>query len=869
MRSMFFTRWLLLFCASSFIADELNAAELIQLTEKNFEALCPRGKEVDAIYGDWVLRNEHIVTVIGAPKAGRNANMTVRNVSGMLIDFTARAGQSDQLSCFYPAGNRYTFTDPASVVVIVDGRQVPLNAQPRFEARQLQVTFTGSPLKGQESQASVTYLLGDGDTGLGYRVELFNKTEAALPLPAQDLIRCDGATFKFGNEESSRLFWAEERFYHQAYGLLLESGTVQHGQDSRTLTIADATDTGDTAQANEVAPGKSRTWAGKLFCSQGLPGLRALAQAVADKLPTQTYQLKLNSRDGDVQQAEVEITADNKSLGIVSSDNEGLVRLRLTPGEYAVKIQAVGRDLREHTFKLGTSPLAESLTLHPASRVAVTVTDQAGRPLAAKLQFLGRGSTESPNFGPDTNDHGVRNLLYTANGKASAPIVAGQYEIIASHGPEYDMVTQTIEVRPGQSTQVRVQLNKSVDTTGWVSGEFHSHSTPSGDNTSMQRGRVLNLLAENLEFAPCTEHNRIDTYAEHLIALRATDQMATCTGMELTGSLLPVNHQNAFPLHRHPHVQDGGGPTTDADPIVQIQRLAMWDDNSDKVVQINHPNIPQILGDRDADGVADEGFGKMFDFMDVIEVDPLSAIFTTPTADLPPRDRSLHAAFYWMQLLNLGYHTPGVVNTDAHYNYHGSGWLRNYIASSTDDPAKISTEEMVRVIQAGNMVMTTAPFLQVELRAEVDGQPQRFNPGDRVALGTGPAKLWIRVQCANWYDINRVQVFANGRPHPQLNFTRTTHGQMFGNTAVRFEAEMVVPELKGDTHLIATAVGEGLTLGTVMGDDRGKLTPIAVANPIYVDVDGDKFKPNGDNLGVPFLLPPGKQVSPDSDDSSK
>jgi hypothetical protein len=28
--------------------------------------------------------------------------------------------------------------------------------------------------------------------------------------------------------------------------------------------------------------------------------------------------------------------------------------------------------------------------------------------------------------------------------------------------------------------------------------------------------------------------------------------------------------------------------------------------------------------------------------------------------------------------------------------------------------------------------------------------------------------------------------------------------------------------------------------------------PFAVSNPIFVDVDGGGFKPNGDDLGVPF-----------------
>ena len=50
-------------------------------------------------------------------------------------------------------------------------------------------------------------------------------------------------------------------------------------------------------------------------------------------------------------------------------------------------------------------------------------------------------------------------------------------------------------------------------------------------------------------------------------------------------------------------------------------------------------------------------------------------------------------------------------------------------------------------------------------------------------------------------------------------------------------------------------IGEGLKLGPVMGEERGELPPVAVTNPIFLDVDGSGFQGNGDDLGVPFMLP--------------
>jgi hypothetical protein len=45
------------------------------------------------------------------------------------------------------------------------------------------------------------------------------------------------------------------------------------------------------------------------------------------------------------------------------------------------------------------------------------------------------------------------------------------------------------------------------------------------------------------------------------------------------------------------------------------------------------------------------------------------------------------------------------------------------------------------------------------------------------------------------------------------------------------------------------AIGERSKLGPVMGPEHAADLPVAVSNPIFVDVDGGGFKPNRDTLG--------------------
>ena len=832
------------------LSNNLFAADLQQLTEENYASLVPNGKETDAIYGDWILRNDQIVVVIAQPVTGRNANMTVRGVSGMVIDMTRRNYANDQLGCFYPAGGRYLFDSADSLKILADEKAIDLANTKLIKAKSIQLSLVGKPIAENQTEARVTYTFRDGQSWLEYQVEVTNKSSSPQKLTAQDSIRCDGTIFRFGNDEDTRLFYAEDEYFGQCYGFLPNEGVFERGADKRSLLLKSM-----AATDSEIASGEKLTWGGKVYCSQGLPGVRGWASGLASKQSTLPLQIKLQSPQGSIEHAQVELFTGDKSLGTIDSDATGFVRADLLPGKYVAKIKSHGRDDREQEFELVDKPLTETLSLPTASRVQASIVDGDGKPIPAKVQFIPAEGTAMPDFGPDSAISAIKNVVYCAKGKFEQPLAPGVYKAIISHGPEFDADTQDIEVRPGGLLQLKSSLKRTVLTQGWVSSDFHSHSSPSGDNVSHQTGRVLNLLAEHIEFAPCTEHNRIDTYEDDLLLLKATGAMATCTGMELTGSPLPINHQNAFPLHRHEHHQDGGGPTADADPLKQIERLALWDSGSSKVVQTNHPNIPQILGDRDLDGKADEGFRGMLGWMDVIEVHPPEGIFNFPKAGGAPKDSQLNPIFYWLQLLNLGYRIPGVVNTDAHYNFHGSGWLRNYMECSTDNPAEIQIDEMIHSAEHGHMVMTTGPFLEAQVRLQRDGKAEYYTCGEDVQMKDQTAKLWICVQCPNWFDVNRIQVFANGRPLAELNFTRKTHADRFSDKNVRFETEIDLPKFEVDTHLIVATIGEGLTLGAVMGPEQGKLPPAAVANPIFLDVDGSGFKANRDDLGVPFMLP--------------
>ncbi len=828
-----------LIAVTLFIAllPHVRATEVIKLTPDTWQDAAPRGKEADRIYGDWVLRNDRIVAVIAEAIPTRNANMTVRNVGGSVIDLTQRDRQSDQLSAYYPLGSLYKLSG---------------GTQRAGKDDAASLRFAG-PTEDGRSATQVTYELPDGAPWLKIITRVTNTSDKPLELKPQDAIRADGE-FAFGVDDDGALVWAYDKHWRQAYGtLLLDSPwkfVLEEGR--RPLLRLEPKD----GKAVTLEPGASHEIVRYLFPAADTIEVKALARELrGEKLSSVV--LAVTDPDGPVDAADVDVkTAAGASVGHARTDSEGRLKVRLPNGRYQAVVSAQGRGEKTLTWDVDDD-LEDKVALPSPGYVVAKITGEDGQKIACKIQFSGQDDTPDPNFGPDSAIHGVRNLQYSADGQARVPLAPGKYDVIVSHGPEYDAVFTEVSVERGRDTPLAATLKRTVDTTGWLSADYHSHSTPSGDNTASQRGRVLNLLAEHIEFAPCTEHNRVTVYDPHLEHFDAKDRMLSCPGMELTGRPLPINHQNAFPLKHKPRTQDGGAPVTDVDPVVQIERLAMWDDGSDKLVQINHPNLVQMVGDKDLNGSPDGGFEKMFSFMDVIEVHPLDNIFERPDQLPGPRDRS-NPIFHWLQLANLGYRMPGVVNTDAHWNFHGSGWLRNYIKSSTDEPTQADVHDLVHDSEHGHIVMTNGPFLEVSARAAKGDKVA--DVGDDLEASDGRVKLKVRVQCPNWLAVNRVQVFVNGKPKSKLNFTERTNPDMFHEGTVVFDEEIPVA-LDADAHLVVACAGEGETLGPVMGPDRGELMPAAVGNPIFVDVDGGGFKPNGDMLGLPLPIEPGLKPS--------
>ena len=239
----------------------------------------------------------------------------------------------------------------------------------------------------------------------------------------------------------------------------------------------------------------------------------------------------------------------------------------------------------------------------------------------------------------------------------------------------------------------------------------------------------------------------------------------------------------------------------------------------------------------------------------------------------------------WFSFLNYGLVVTGVGNSDSHDVAAEMGLPRNYIVSSTDDPFNIDPREIYRNYKARRLTVSLGPFLTFEIE---DG-----TIGDEVsALGKDKLKMHIKVQTASWFGVDHIEIYRNAQlekiiriePAPEaiVDFDETIEldtpdvdswyvvmaygldgkyllspvykrmplGKMLIPTIIAMGAQAILVSFQNVINEVENLVGpeliDGLLgglLGTQELPDSFPMFPLAVTNPIWVDVDGGGFEP--------------------------
>ncbi len=465
----------------------------------------------------------------------------------------------------------------------------------------------------------------------------------------------------------------------------------------------------------------------------------------------------------------------------------------------------------------------------PHGVLTFTIVDESNLTTPGRLTFLDASLKPAKVFSrhreaPERlamRDH----VLYSINGTDRVTVPPGSYRVFASKGLEWSVAEQSLVITQGSEVSLRFALRREVDTTGWVSGDFHLHTlTHSGHGDANLKERVITFLGEGVEFAVATDHNHNTDYHPTMTELGVNDALTAVTGNEVS---VPVGHFNAFPLEPDREIPDVNAK--DAKVLFRMIRQEPNRYGVTPIIQVNHPRWSTIdyFGRCELDPVTLEAgrdtWSWGFDTVEIFNENEGFGYFDAEV-DKVEVSKSKHSVLHeWFKILNSGRRIRAVGNSDSHdVSAELAGYPRNFIRSATDDPGAISVSQIAESIRSGAVFTTIGPFVEFS----VNGAPM----GGDARAENGAVTAHVRVQAASWIDCDRIKVVVNGDvlqviPVPQ-------HREV-----LRFDGTLTIAVTR-DCWISLIVEGDD-PLAPIVTPQQRPVRPIAVLNPVWVDGDGD------------------------------
>jgi len=617
--------------------------------------------------------------------------------------------------------------------------------------------------------------------------------------------------------------------------------------------------------------------------------------------------------------------AQGRPVNQIETDTSGAFLATLPAGSYSYTVNVDDRTESAPTpitIRVGEQTGAH-IKLAPPATIAVSVIDELGRHAPSKIQLMGTFPQANAGKDPrtflyslqkgekrrptafDGSTRYIEGAWWTKDGRVSARVRPGTYDVIVSRGPEYEVTTKTVTVAAGQFAEAQLALTRAYDSPGWVSGDFHLHAAPSTDSGLPIDERVISCAAEGLEIAVATDHNYITDYAPVISAIGLDPWLLGIPGMELT--TFEMGHFNGYPLRIDPGSTRGGEFLWANQPPQKLfdQLRALAVDPAKGIVQVNHPR-QQVLGyfaqffidDATAQPFTPAGilgvfapYGEEFqpdkmsyDF-DAIELLTGRKIehvhnFRAPNP-LPPgpfpnpqpvpgevvvgpdgRPKFPGVVPTWFTMLDRGHKATGMGTSDTHHLLGDEpGYARTllFVGAGKDVPGGTSRDDVIEAIHDHHAITTNAPFLEMTVGTAIIG--------DTTVVSGGQTEVRIRVRTPSWAKVDHLLVYSNGGAIVADIPIPAAQGADF-ETVVRLSLardSWIVAEATGsqnmfpvvspvelpplDATVIITALSAGLDLSNLPLASNLKpiqihqTLPYAITNPIWVDVDGNGWTP--------------------------
>ena len=810
---------------------------------------------VGQVGGGWLLANDHAKFIV----QGSNVAAGLDLYGGNLVDVDVVRGPgepgNDRFREMFPiVGFRVPTAE--SVTVLDDGQsgeQVALRVtgtDDRSRILDILDSLVGQPYG---FVIHTDYILHRDVAGVLIRTTIENPTETGYEEGVMV-----GDLLSFG--KMMQLFYPESGFGDPKYGLVTRivgrGDGVSYGyarpEGTFLLPLVDASGTGalyeDGVPMTAGGSGSFERWF--VVGTGDIASVMAQIDAVRGDPTFRVEGMVTELATGEAV-AGVDVTAltgegdESHAVNQATTWEDGSYRMTLPPGgEYTLVVSGAGRP--------HSDPVAVPLVVEPDEQITADLEVAAPGFLSldidgpARVYLAAKSGVPRDERLGETNRTAGDRPVFTHDGLGVFPVLPGEYTVTVSRGPEFEAVVKTLTISEAQTTTLTATLARVVDTTGWVSGDFHLHSVGSLDSEMHLDEKVTELVAAGVEVAAATDHDNVTDYGPVVDALSVGHLIHSIVGDEI--SVNGVGHFNAYPLPLDPDDPFAlVGAKLWADKTIQELFDHVHDVAPEAVIQINHPRSSNFMGYFNwiaMDPVAGDSTSEdrpMAEGFDGIEV---NSEIGSVEQFLPEADAAMTKGGVnnsggvpvmrdWFGLLGRGMPIAGLGNSDSHDYDDRAGYPRTYLGVGTDDPALVTDEMVEAAIKAQRVVVSRGIFMDV-----TTGGEQHMGHADPVTVAEdGTVELTVRIQAPPWVGVDRLEVYENGRPLTLAEgeggvLVPTDSAPLFVPVVASEEVERLTATVRvaptEDAWYVFVAKGAGTAL-TVFGGPS-----YAYTNPIYV-----------------------------------
>ncbi len=492
------------------------------------------------------------------------------------------------------------------------------------------------------------------------------------------------------------------------------------------------------------------------------------------------------------------------------SDETGSFELQLLPGTYVLSVEDVLSDPIE--------VVADQVVPAPVPvPVPAKLSYQCGVPCKVSLQPGPAAPLSSPVD--------LSTLTFDIDGSGEIEVPPGDWTVTLSRGWEYSIHRQDLTLEAGQTAQVTAQLQRQVDTQGFIAADLHTHCTRSLDSDYDIEDKLASNICEGIELLVATDHDAQTDYRPEVQKLGAEELIRVVVGNEISAL---YGHSVVYPLPVHPLGWNYWSfPWTLFEDDIFVRQLEypeIWPKAREmgaEIITVAHPlsytawfsylgfDPPEVIPK--LKDLPPEKFSLDFDAIELLnQRDPDARLEVMLEKVLP----------VWSSMNNQGVFKTAVGVSDSHERDTEAGLGRTLIASSSDDPKSIDLDEIFESLKKGRALVGGGIFANIHIGEAGIGD---------LTSRTAPFDVRIVVQAADWVPVEQVILIENGATVATLPLGP------YGANAVRLDTTVTVNPTQ-DSWYAAVATGRiDDRLDPVFRGAR----PVGMTNAIRADVDGN------------------------------